>query len=171
MKTGRDAVIELLSYIGSPQNNLQVFHVTGSNGKGSVCQMISQVLYKQFKKKVGLFTSPHLIDITERFQINGKPISHSKLDTYYKKVINLAKKYIIELSFFEIQVVAMVLYFSDEKVDYVIVEVGLGGLYDGTNIFEHPLACFITSITLEHTHLLGKTRNSVLKNKLGIVKK
>ncbi len=170
MKTGRDEVIKLLSFLGSPQNTLKVFHVTGSNGKWSVCQMISQVLYKQFEKKVGLFTSPHLIDITERFQINWRPISHSKLNTYYKKIISLAKKYTIELSFFEIQVVAMVLYFSDEKVDYAVVEVGLGGLYDGTNIFEHPLACFITSVTLEHTHLLGTTRTSVLRNKLGIVK-
>lgn len=64
----------------------------------------------------------------------------------------------------------MVLYFSDEKVDYAVIEVGLGGLYDGTNIFKQPLACFITSITLEHTYLLGKTWTSVLKNKLGIVK-
>ncbi len=87
--------------------------------------MISQVLYKQFRKKVGLFTSPHLIDITERFQINGKPISHNKLNTYYKKVLALSKKYTIELSFFEIQVVSMILYFSEEKVDYIVVEVGL----------------------------------------------
>ena len=170
MKTGRDEVIKLLSYIGSPQKILQVFHVTGSNGKWSVCQMISQVLYKQFGKKVGLFTSPHLIDITERFQINWQPISSVKLDTYYKKVFELAKKYTIELSFFEIQVVVMVLYFSDEKVDYAVVEVGLWGLYDGTNIFDRSLACFITSITLEHTHVLGKSRHTILQNKLGIVK-
>jgi len=65
----------------------------------------------------------------------------------------------------------MILYFVDEKVDYVVVEVGLGGTYDGTNIFSHPLACFITSITFEHTHVLGKSRASILKNKLGILKK
>jgi dihydrofolate synthase/folylpolyglutamate synthase len=65
----------------------------------------------------------------------------------------------------------MVLYFVEKKVDYAVVEVGLGGTYDGTNIFHHPLACFITSITLEHTHVLGKTRQSILKNKLGIIKK
>jgi len=171
MKTGRDAVIKLLSHIGSPQDTLRVFHVTGSNGKGSVCQMISQVLYKQFAKRIWLFSSPHLIDITERFQINWKPISYTQLNIYYKKVINLAKKHSIDLSFFEIQVVVMVLYFADEKVDYAVVEVWLWWLYDGTNIFRHPLACFITSITLEHTYLLGKTRTSILKNKLGIVKK
>jgi dihydrofolate synthase/folylpolyglutamate synthase len=73
---------------------------------------------------------------------------------------------VIELSFFEIQVVVMILYFSDENVNYAVIEVGLGGLYDGTNIFQHPIACFITSITLEHTYLLGKTRTSILKNKL-----
>jgi len=132
--------------------------------------MISQVLWKQFEKKVGLFTSPHLIKINERFQINGTPISDEELNRYYEKVIDLAKKHDIPLSFFEIQVVVMILYFKESKVDYAVVEVGLGGTYDGTNIFAHPLACFITSITLEHTHLLGNTRNSVLKNKLGIVK-
>jgi len=170
MKDGKDAVIKLLSYLGSPQNTLKTFHVTGSNGKWSVCQMLSQVLWKQFHKKVGLFTSPHLIDITERFQINGIPIGHKRLNSYYKKVLGLSKKYSVELSFFEIQVVVMVLYFTAEKVEYAVVEVGLGWLYDGTNIFSRPLACFITSITLEHTYLLGKTRSSVLGNKLGIVK-
>jgi len=86
MKSGRDDIIQLLSYIGSPQNTLQVFHVTGSNGKGSVCNMISQVLSQEFGKKIGLFTSPHLIDITERFQINGEPITYFRLNQYYKKV-------------------------------------------------------------------------------------
>lgn len=170
MKEGRDTVIELLHHLGSPQDTLKVFHVTGSNGKWSVCQMLAQVLWRQFQKKVGLFTSPHLIDITERFQINGVPITHKKLNTYYKKVFDLMRKYSIELSFFEIQVVVMVLYFTDENVEYAVIEVGLGWLYDGTNIFTHPLACFITSITLEHTYLLGKTRTAVLNNKLGIVK-
>ena len=88
--------------------------------------MLSQVLWKQFHKKVGLFTSPHLIDITERFQINGIPIGHKRLNSYYKKVLGLSKKYSVELSFFEIQVVVMVLYFTAEKVEYAVVEVGLG---------------------------------------------
>lgn len=171
MTLWRDNILRLLSYIDSPQNTLKVFHVTGSNGKGSVCQMLSQALSKQFHKKVGLFTSPHLIDITERFQINGVPISHTQLNTYYERTLKLAKKYTIELSFFEIQVVAMVLYFTDEKVDYAVIETGLWGLYDGTNIFDYPLACFITSVTIEHSHVLWKTRKSILRNKLGIVKK
>lgn len=84
--------------------------------------------------------------------------------------MQLAGKHDIPLSFFEIQVIVMVLYFVAEEVEYAVVEVGLGGTYDGTNIFEKPLACFITSITLEHTHVLGKTRSSILKNKLGIIK-
>lgn len=82
------------------------------------------------------------------------PISDKKLEKYYTQVLELSEKNNIPLSFFEIQVVVMVFYFRDEKVDYAVVEVGLGGTYDGTNIFESPLACFITSITLEHTHLL-----------------
>ena len=86
-------------------------------------------------------------------------------------MLELSEKNNIPLSFFEIQVIVMILYFCEENVDYAVVEVGLGGTYDGTNIFESPLACFITSITLEHTHLLGKTRNTILRNKLGIVKK
>ncbi|MBP7823039.1 hypothetical protein KA050_01670 [Candidatus Gracilibacteria bacterium] len=170
MRDGRDNVVKLMKIMGNPQDTLQVFHITGSNGKGSVCQMISQVLWKSFGKKVGLFTSPHFIHINERFQINGKMISDTDLEKYYQKVLHLAEKYKIPLSFFEIQVVVMVLYFVDKKVEYAVVEVGLGGTYDGTNIFHHPLACFITSITLEHTHVLGKTRESILRNKLGIIK-
>jgi dihydrofolate synthase/folylpolyglutamate synthase len=88
------------------------------------------------------------------------------LEKYYRKTLELSKKHSIPLTSFEIQVVTMILYFVDQKVDYAGIEVGLGGTYDGTNIFSHPLACFITSITLEHTHVLGKTRGSILKNKL-----
>lgn len=170
MKQGRDHVRAIMKYLGNPQDSLKVFHVTGSNGKWSVCQMISQVLYKEFDKKVGLFTSPHLVDVSERFQINGVNISHKKLNTLYKEVLDLSTKLGLPLSFFEIQVVAMVLYFVRKKVDYAVIEVGLGGLYDGTNIFHHPLACFVTSITFEHTHILGKTRSSILRNKLWITK-
>ena len=170
MKEWRDNVLQLMEILWNPQNTLRVFHVTGSNGKWSVCQMISQILWKTFWKKVGLFTSPHFINITERFQINGKQISERKLNEYYDRVVHLGEKHNIPLSFFEIQVVATILYFCDEKVDYAVVEVWLGGTYDGTNIFTHPLACFITSIALEHTHVLGKTKISVLKNKLGIAK-
>lgn len=170
MQEGRDNVLKLMKILWNPQDTLGVFHVTGSNGKWSVCQMLSQVLWKSFGKKVGLFTSPHFITINERFQINGLPITDTKLDSYYEHVISLTQKHNIPLSFFEIQVVVMILYFRDEKVDYVVVEVGLGGTYDGTNIFRKPLACFITSIALEHTHVLGKTRTSILKNKLWILK-
>ncbi|MCB9807420.1 hypothetical protein H6768_06150 [Candidatus Peribacteria bacterium] len=92
------------------------------------------------------------------------------LEKYYTHVLDLTRIYSIPLSFFEIQVVVMILYFRDEKVDYAVVEVGLGGTYDGTNIFNKPLACFITSITLEHTHVLGKSRATILRNKLGIIK-
>lgn len=87
--------------------------------------MLSQVLWKQFHKKVGLFTSPHFIHINERFQINDVSISDEKLNTYYERVIQLSKDHTIPLSFFEIQVVVMVLYFVDEQVDYAVVEVGL----------------------------------------------
>lgn len=170
MREGRDSVIKIMEILWNPQNKLQVFHVTGSNGKWSVCQMLSQVLWKSFWKKVGLFTSPHFIHINERFQINGTPITDKNLENYYQQVIRLADQHDIPLSFFEIQVVVMVLYFVAERVDYAVVEVGLGGTYDGTNIFAKPLVCFITSITLEHTHVLGKTRTSILKNKLGIIK-
>jgi dihydrofolate synthase/folylpolyglutamate synthase len=170
MKDGRDNVLKLMKILWNPQDTLRVFHVTGSNGKWSVCQMISQVLWKAFWKRIGLFTSPHFIDINERFQINGIKISDENLEKYYLHVLELTKKHDIALSFFEIQVVVMILYFVDEKVDYAVVEVGLGGTYDGTNIFSSPLACFITSITREHTHVLGKSRSTILKNKLGIVK-
>jgi dihydrofolate synthase/folylpolyglutamate synthase len=88
--------------------------------------MISQVLWKTCGKKVGLFTSPHFIKINERFQINGKPISDSLLEKYYQKVLQLSERHAIPLSFFEIQVVVMILYFKKANVDYAVVEVGLG---------------------------------------------
>jgi len=87
--------------------------------------MISQVLWKEFHKKVGLFTSPHFLSINERFQINGVIITDERLEHYYQHVLKLAKKHTIPLSFFEIQVVVMVLYFREEEVDYAVVEVGL----------------------------------------------
>jgi dihydrofolate synthase / folylpolyglutamate synthase len=170
MREGRDNILKLMKILWNPQDTLKVFHVTGSNGKWSVCQVLSQVLWKSCWKKVGLFISPYLFQVNEQFQINGISISDTELEKYYTRTISLGEKHAIPLTSFEIQVVTMILYFVDQKVDYAVVEVGLGGTYDGTNIFSHPLACFITSITLEHTHVLGKTRRSILKNKLWIAK-
>lgn len=133
--------------------------------------MIGQVLSKWFWKKVGVFTSPHLVRITERFVIDGVEIAEKKLNDYYIHILDQADQWGIPLSFFEIQVIVAVQYFLEQNVDYAVFEVGLGWLYDGTNIWSQPLATYVTSICLEHTNLLWKTRSSVLRNKLGIIKK
>ena len=169
MKAGRENILKFLKYHDAPQDRLKVFHVAGSNGKGSVCQMLRSSL-KSCGHRVGVFTSPHLIRINERFSVDEEEISTENLNTLYWEIFTDAEKWGIELSFFEIQVIAAVLYFSRIGVDYAVFEVGLGWLHDGTNIFEKPVATYITSITLEHTHILGDTIEDIERNKVGIAR-
>ncbi|MDD2516174.1 MAG: Mur ligase family protein [Candidatus Gracilibacteria bacterium] len=168
LKSGRDNILKYLAIKGNPQNRLKIFHVAGTNGKGSVTNMIYQTLYKEFGFKVGIFISPHLVKINERIEINGIQIGDRKLDNYFGKILEETREF--NFSFFEICVLTAIMYFIDQKVDYAVFEVGLGGTYDGTNIFKNPLAIYITSISSDHTHILGKSLSSIQKNKMGIIK-
>lgn len=170
LKNGLRNVKKVLFLLGNPQEKYQVFHIAGTNGKGSVCQMISQVLHKWFGYRVGLTISPHLFRINERIQINGNPISNKNFNRYLGKVFAVAQKIGINLSFFESIIVSALLYFADQKVTYVVVEVGLGGTYDATNVFSHPLATLITTISNDHTDLLWPKQSQILRNKAGILK-
>ncbi len=125
LKTGVRTLKKLLKKLGNPQDSFQVFHVAGTNGKGSVCQMISQVLRKKFGYKVGLTISPHLSILNERIQINGEMISDENLNSYLGKIMTLTKKENCSLSFFEHMILAAMLYFRDQNVDYAVIEVGL----------------------------------------------
>jgi dihydrofolate synthase/folylpolyglutamate synthase len=171
LKNGVRKLKRLLKSFWNQQDRLQVFHVAGTNGKGSTCQMLSQVLWKEFGYKVGLTISPHMITIHERVQINGVGISDEDLNTYLGKIFALSAKKNITLSFFESMILVALLYFSDQQVDYAVIEVGLWGKNDATNVFKKPLATLITTISDDHRQLLWPTTTHIFWNKAGILKK
>ena len=150
-----------------PQKNFKSIHVGGTNGKGSVSHMLASVLQEK-KLKVGLYTSPHLKDFRERIKINGKPISKEKVVEFVKNNFDFFKKN--KLSFFEMTVLLSFLHFSNEKVDIAVIEVGLGGRLDSTNIIK-PILSVITNISLDHTNLLGNSIEKIAQEKGGIIKR
>lgn len=165
MHFGLEAINGLLSRIGSPQNAFQSVLIAGTNGKGSTAAMLASIL-RQAGLKVGLYTSPHLIDIRERIVVNGIKISRKDLG----KLIAEIKDYTLQpVTYFECLTAAAFLYFSRRKVDIAVLEVGLGGRLDATNIC-HPLVSVITNIALEHTAYLGKTLKAIAREKAGIIK-
>jgi len=167
-KFGLENIKKFLKLIGNPQDSLKIIHVAGTNGKGSVCAMLLAVL-QEAGYKVGMFTSPHLIKINERIKINDKSISDKELDELTEKVINLQKEYNVELTFFETLTVIAFLYFKENNLDYILLEAGLGGRLDATNV-ANPLLSIITNIGLEHRELLGDTIEEIAKEKAGIIK-
>jgi dihydrofolate synthase/folylpolyglutamate synthase len=151
---------------GNPQNAFRSFHVAGTNGKGSVCAFLESILrFQGFS--TGLFTSPHIVRFEERFIINGSPVATGDWLDVYSKYRAVAKRY--NLTFFEISTFIAFELFKRKKVDWAVVEVGLGGRLDATNILQ-PDAAIIASIGLDHTELLGDTVGMIAKEKLGIVK-
>ncbi len=161
----------ILKKLGNPQDSFKVFHVAWTNGKWSTCQMLSQVLRKEFGHTVGLTISPHLVELNERIQVNGVYISNEDLNTYLEEVYTITKQEQVSLSFFEHMILVAFLYFRDQKVEYAVIEVGLGGTYDATNVFTHPLATLITTISHDHNRLLWSTLTQIFRNKAGIMKK
>jgi len=164
IKLGLDRIQGLLGKIGNPEKELKCIHVAGTNGKGSVCAMIFCIL-KEAGYKVGLYTSPHLKRFNERIRINNKEITDKEIVEYFLKV----KPYITKQSFFEITTAMAFLYFNDRKVDFAVLEVGLGGRLDATNVAV-PLVSVITNIGIEHTDLLGSTIEKITFEKAGIIK-
>lgn len=162
---GLPGLKELLERLGNPQNKYKIIHVAGTNGKGSVAMLTAEVL-KQAGCKTGLFVSPHLCDPCERVQINGAPIS--KQD-FMQTMLEVFQEEEQELNFFEILTASALLYFSKQGVDYVVLETGLGGRKDPTNVCV-PAACVITSIGLDHMHILGSSLSQIAKEKAGIIK-
>ncbi len=169
LNTSLNEVKKYLHSKGNPHEALRIFHVTGTNGKWSVCQMLSQLLHKQFGKRVGLFLSPHLVRVNERIQINSKPITDTNFNKYVGKIYEETKG-LYDFSFFVILFLASIYYFLDKKVDYVVCEVGLWGTRDATNVWNHPLATFITSVGYDHQRLLGKKLSQIQCNKMWIMK-
>lgn len=158
---------ELAAFFGNPHESLRFIHVGGTNGKGSTSNMLASILTES-GEKVGLFTSPHLFDFTERIRINGQPIDSAFVISFCEKV--RTNKWTIQPSFFEITWIMALSYFEAMKCSVVIAEVGLGGRLDATNIIR-PLLAVITNIGLDHTHLLGDTKSAIAQEKAGIIKK
>ena len=161
----------LLDNFDNPQDKIKVIHIAGTNGKGSTTKMISQVLSKSYK--VGTFTSPYIKEINENIAINGKAISDSDflyLINKFKDHIDYLDQKGYYLTYFEILTAMMYLYFYEENVYIAIVETGLGGLLDATNIVKNPLASVITSISKDHMEILGDRIEEIAYQKAGIIK-
>lgn len=169
---GLNRIKTVLSLLNNPQNSFKSIHVAGTNGKGSTCKMINDILIENFKDtnvKVGLFTSPHLFSYTERIKINNQNIPDYIFDRLINDIDEYSQKHNIELTEFELLTVVAFYYFYIKKVDYAVVEVGLGGKYDATNVIE-PLISVITTIDFDHTERLGDTIAKIALQKAGIIK-
>jgi len=161
---------ELLNYLGNPHQGIKSVHIAGTKGKGSTAAMIASVLSAS-GYKTGLYTSPHLHSPRERIQIDGKPITPEELVLMTQKIIPALSKpssYGFRTTF-EVLTALSFLYFKERAVDYQVVEVGLGGRLDATNVIQ-PLVAVITSISLDHTEVLGATLDKIAKEKAGIIK-
>ena len=167
--TGVERAGKLLELLGNPDKNLKIIHIAGTNGKGSVCSYIDDIL-KKSGYKTGLFTSPHLVTIRERIQVDGELISREDFTQYFNKVYETARANNLKLAYFDFFFGAAMLYFDKCKVDYVVLETGLGGSLDETNAVHNPLCCVITTISLEHTAILGDTIKKIAEQKAGIIK-
>jgi len=159
---------KFLKYLSNPQDKIRTVHIAGTNGKGSVCAFISSILQKA-GFKTGLYISPHLLDVRERIQINHKKISKNDFADFVTRYSLPVTRYC--LTYFELLTAMAFWYFHNKKVDFGVIEVGLGGRLDATNTIETPAASVITNIGLEHTQYLGDTIEKIAREKAGIIRK
>jgi len=162
---GLDAMREACAREGDPQDALAVVHVAGTNGKGSVCAFVDAIA-RAAGMRTGLYTSPHLLRFAERIRIDGEPLDDARLCGALEHVLDAHP----ELTFFEVATLAAFLAFRDAKLDLVVLEVGLGGRLDATNVVQRPRATAITTIGFDHTALLGDTLEKIAREKAGILK-
>ncbi len=163
----------LMEEFNHPENKLKAIHIAGTNGKGSVTEMITNVLIKE-GYTVGKFISPHLIHYNERISVNNNNISDIEMEELINIINPSIKKYNFEndipVTLFELETTMALLYFKEKNCDFVVLETGLGGLYDCTNIINHPLVSVITSIGYDHMNILGNTLPEIAYQKAGIIK-
>lgn len=171
VKLGLENMDKLHKAIGSPmdQPDISVIHIAGSNGKGSVALKTANTL-RLADYKVGLFVSPHISSFRERIQINGEPLSEAQVEKYLKEIYDICEEQEIPATFFEVTTALAFRAFAQEGVEVVVLETGLGGRLDATNVIQHPALSIITSIGLEHTRILGDTVELIALEKGGIIK-
>ncbi|WP_165156319.1 folylpolyglutamate synthase/dihydrofolate synthase family protein [Parabacteroides sp. ZJ-118] len=166
-KPGLGTSIALDDYLGNPHKAYKTIHVAGTNGKGSVSHLLAAIL-RQSGFKVGLYTSPHLVDFRERIRVNGKKISQDYVADFIERHRAFFEP--LQPSFFELTSSMAFEYFRDQRVDYAVIEAGLGGRLDSTNIIT-PILSIITNISLDHTRFLGDTVEKIAAEKAGIIKR
>lgn len=168
-QTPLDLVADILNDLGNPQNNIKTIHLAGSNGKGSTLNAIHSIL-KEHNLKVGVFTSPHIHHVNERIIVNGQPIDEDTLLKHFNTIIEISeKKYNKYPTFFGMMVIISYLYFDEQQVDVALMESGIGGRRDSTNVIT-PLVSVITTVSYDHTDVLGETIQEIASEKAGIIK-
>lgn len=172
-KSGMEDVRAFLELLGSPDRGMKIFHVAGTNGKGSVCAFLSSAL-KEAGLCCGAFTSPHLSDIRERFLIQGEMVSREAFDQAFETVYGAAGQWTAQgkphPTYFEFLFYMGMVLFSRAGTEVLVLETGMGGLYDVTNVVERPLVSVITSVSIDHTAFLGHTAGEIAVHKAGIIK-
>ena len=166
-KPGLETTLELSNIFGNPHAGLKAIHIAGTNGKGSTAHLLAAIL-QQSGYKVGLYTSPHLVDFRERIRVNGKMINEENVVNFIERFLN-SKYNDRHPSFFELTTIMAFDYFKSEGVDYAVIETGLGGRLDSTNILS-PILSIITNISFDHTQFLGDTLAKIAGEKAGIIK-
>ena len=165
-KPGLDVTLRLSELFGNPHEKFRSIHIAGTNGKGSVAHLIASILMES-GMKVGLYTSPHFVDFNERIKVNGMPIPHERVIEFVEDCVSMDFKE--NPTFFELTTILAFRYFADMQVDVAVIETGLGGRLDSTNILR-PDLCVITNVGYDHTDLLGNTLEEIATEKAGIIK-
>lgn len=168
IKLGLENIKTLCKELGNPQNDYKIIHVAGTNGKGSTSTTIETILLEA-GYKVGKYTSPHILKFNERIRANGKDIEDIDIVKYYELIKKIIHQTGIRPTFFEVTTAMMFKYFSDLKLDYVVLETGMGGRFDATNVCDAEI-CVITNVSLDHTEYLGDSIYKIAKEKAGIIK-
>ena len=166
---GLDNISNLCDKLGNPQNELDVIHIAGTNGKGSVGAFAERILIES-GKKVGRYVSPSVFDYLEQFRINAENMSEDRYAYYISRISEVADKMTPHPTPFEMETAAAFLYFKEEQCDVVLIEVGMGGREDATNILPKSLVSVITPISMDHMKFLGNTLEEIAYQKSGIIK-
>ncbi len=167
---GNTLLLKLLEKLDNPHKGQKYIHIAGTNGKGSTATMLAEIL-KQSGYKVGLYTSPYIEVFNERIKINGENISNDDLALIVTLIREIIETYDTPVSEFALDTAAAFYYFKEQKCDFIVLETGMGGRLDATNVIEENIATVLTSISLDHTQYLGQTIEEITEEKCGIIKK